>query len=108
MAKKTQIKVKFYIEKSGDLSTVCAAFPELIATDNPLHMTCYAHVGQHSAAHEDYFIGYCRTATKEEYGDLWEEVKQIYNDDETELVLLHRVNHWHYRQIRIEELKKYK
>lgn len=37
---------------------------------------CYAHVGQHSTCHTDYFME-CEPATEEQYRDLKEELENI-------------------------------
>ena len=74
-------KVKFLYEKMG--GGVFAHFPEMVHNFNgyrPDNMTCYSHVGQHSACHPDY-ANECKEAPINEYLDLLRElIGQGYND----------------------------
>lgn len=69
-------KVKFYKQKDGD---ILAVFPEEIF-DNKGNITCYAHIGQHSACSKEYLKG-LKLATPSEYNDLLDElIGQGYDD----------------------------
>lgn len=72
-------KVKFYNELNG----VLAVFPDMKETFNGYrhnNITCYSHVGQHSACNPDYLKGK-RLAKPEQYADLLNELKgQGYDD----------------------------
>lgn len=69
-------KVIFYKERDGE--GVFAYFPEMVHNDEI--MSCYAHIGQHSACHPDY-AKQCKEANYNEYLDLLKELIQIgYND----------------------------
>jgi len=74
-------QVKFLYEKVGN--DVFAYFPEIVHNFNgyrPDNMTCYSHVGQHSACHPDY-ANECKEAPINEYLDLLRElIGQGYND----------------------------
>lgn len=69
--------VKFRKEKIGE--EVFAYFPKMVHSFNGYrtdNKTCYSHIGQHSACHEDYVKG-CKPATPEEYASLLNELKSI-------------------------------
>lgn len=66
-------KVKFLIEKDSE-NDVWAFFPEEIAHD--YFLTCYAHIGQHSACHPDY-AKECKEANYDQYSDLKKELESI-------------------------------
>ncbi len=74
-------KVKFLYEKM--IKDVFAYLPEMVHSFNgyrPDNMTCYSHVGQHSACHPDY-ANECREAPINEYWPLLQElIGQGYND----------------------------
>lgn len=71
-------KVLFLIEKDGE--DVFAYFPETIGNGQPGMFTSYAHIGQHSACHEDY-AAECKEAELHQYQDLLKElIEQGYND----------------------------
>ena len=75
-------KVIFLIEKQeGDLPcNVFAYFPEIRSTKEPGMFTSYAHLGQHSACHENYAKG-CKQAEYVEYRELLRElIGQGYKD----------------------------
>lgn len=77
-------KVKFLIDKPMDQFTgenekieengVFAFFPEEV--DHDYFLTCYSHIGQHSACHPDY-AKECKEATKDQYQDLKAELESI-------------------------------
>jgi len=70
-------KVKFYKDKDGD---IFAYFPELPGNSQPGMFTSYAHIGQHSACHENYAKG-CNEANYSEYRELLLElIRQGYNN----------------------------
>jgi len=74
-------KVKFLYDKVGN--DVFAYFPEMVHNFNgyrPDNMTCYSHIGQHSACHPDY-ANQCKEAPINEYLDLLNElISEGYND----------------------------
>jgi hypothetical protein len=89
--------VIFRKEKSG---TVIAVFPYMIF-DPKLNMTCYAHIGQHSALSPEYYRE-TKPANADEYKPLMEELTGIgYN-----LEIRQRVDWEKYRQAAIELKKK--
>lgn len=55
---------------------VTALMPALAATSNPYLCTCYAHVGQHSAADPQLVIRRSRRATPKEYRALATELRR--------------------------------
>lgn len=70
-------KVLFLYNKKND--DLFAFFPEEYYNKEHLgerFLTCYAHIGQHSACNSDY-AKECKEATKEEYNDLKEELESI-------------------------------
>jgi hypothetical protein len=70
-------KVIFKIIEGSDVQ---AFFPELAGDNNPYTMLCYAHIGQHSAAHEGYVVQ-GRNATPSEYNALLNELESVGYDD---------------------------
>lgn len=66
------VPVIFKKERGG----IFAAFPTLPGSLDPLTMCSYAHIGQHSSAHESY-IAEAKPAHPEEYADLKRELEQI-------------------------------
>ncbi|MCR9222847.1 MAG: hypothetical protein NXH70_02160 [Hyphomonas sp.] len=70
-------KVIFKIIDGDDVQ---AFFPELAGDSNPYTMLCYAHIGQHSAAHEGYVVQ-GRNANPREYRALLSELKRVGYDD---------------------------
>jgi hypothetical protein len=64
--------VQFLAETDG---TILAYFPDEIA-DGQYNRLCYAHIGQHSACSPDY-ANELRTATKNEYKALFQELTSI-------------------------------
>lgn len=71
---KNQERVKFLVHPENP-EEVFAYFPDFKA-DQQGNMTSYAHVGQHSACAPAY-AEECRKATKKEYQDLREELKDL-------------------------------
>lgn len=69
-------KVKFvYNEQNDDLFAVFTEETR-IGADKTKLFNSYAHIGQHSDACEEY-INECKLATKEQYEDLFNELKSI-------------------------------
>jgi hypothetical protein len=56
---------------------VFALFPHEVHDNISGSVTCYAHVGQHSAANYDGCIKSTRPATESEYQDLFKELESI-------------------------------
>lgn len=79
----SQVEVIFRKEKGG---SIFAFFPYEIADYNK-NMTCYAHIGQHSAMNPDYILS-TKPATPEEYKDLFQELVSIGYD----LKIIRRIN----------------
>lgn len=82
--------VKFYKELNG----ILAVFPDIIASYNgyrPDNITCYSHIGQHSAMHPDYLKGkreanfneYCHDLLPELIGQGYKDLN-ILNSQEIE------------------------
>lgn len=69
-----KIKVTFRKE----LGTVFAVFPELKFSNGYRddNVTCYSHIGQHSACHPTYYK-HLRKAKPEEYVDLKKELEGL-------------------------------
>ena len=89
--------VIFRKERNGD---IFAVFPYDIC-DPQLNMTCFAHVGQHSAMNPDYFRE-TKPATPDEYEPLQKELESRgYN-----LEIKQRVNWERYRLAALELQKK--
>ncbi len=67
-------QVKFYKEPD---QSIMALFPKDQWNDiSTQTVTCYAHIGQHSACHLDY-LKECTIARKEEYEPLQKELESI-------------------------------
>ena len=81
MKKDTELtKVKFLIDNTyGD---VFALFPDQVFAKDPKIVTCYAHIGQHSACSLSYAKN-CFIASPAQYADLYNELINIigYNLD---------------------------
>jgi len=73
-------KVLFLLEPKQDDQPrdIFAYFPEIYHNkmNNSKMLTCYAHIGQHSACHQDY-ANECKPATPEQYKDLFNELEGI-------------------------------
>ena len=72
-------KVEFLVDDTGD---VFALFPNQVYARDPKIVTCYAHIGQHSACALSYAKD-CKEATVKQYADLYNELINIigYNLD---------------------------
>jgi hypothetical protein len=71
------VPVLFRAERSGKFKgDVTAVFPTLPADYEGREMTCYAHIGQHSACSFDWYRK-TRPATPKEFGDLAMELLDI-------------------------------
>lgn len=68
---------------------VTAIFPTLPHDSAGRYLTCYAHVGQHGGASEEWING-TRPAAPAEYADLLAELRLIYEPDETLRVVKRR------------------
>ena len=64
--------VLFRRDRGGEITAV---LPDVEA--NAYELTCYAHVGQHSACTRDWYVT-TRAAKPAEYADLLAELTQIY------------------------------
>lgn len=74
-----QMIVVFRKEKEGG---IVAVFPCEVANRlSPQVVGCYSHVGQHSQGDMDYFREKTIPATEEEYNALYDELKQIYEEN---------------------------
>lgn len=82
-------------KENGD---VFAAFPTLPGDMSPATMTCYAHIGQHSAAHMRY-VSNAKPAKPAEYAELLRELVEIGYDD---LVIVRRMTRAHYNARKAE------
>lgn len=94
MTKLESIPVLFRVsrEKNPD---VVAVFPTLSGS-SAYDMTCYAHVGQHSACSYDWY-NTTRPATPEQYTGLLAELRGIYEEsaDPVALVICKRITRQH-------------
>jgi len=78
MKKKEPLKVIYRkFKKSGD---IIAFFPTECGNGDPATCSSYMHIGQHGSADYAYLLRQTTLATKAEYGDLHNELKQIYSD----------------------------
>lgn len=74
-----RLPVIFRAERSGDFKgDVTAVFPTLDGA--PGEMTCYAHIGQHSACNLDWYYS-TRPAKPNEYEALLAELRGIYESE---------------------------
>ena len=75
MKKDTKVtRVKFLMDKTEDnTGDVFALFPDLVYNREPSIVTCYAHIGQHSACSLEY-ASECKEATVKQYKDLYNEL----------------------------------
>ena len=74
---KEAVKVAFRADKFGDFKgVVTAVFSGVI--DGPRgELMCYAHMGQHSYCHRDWYTQRTRPATPEEYRELLTELESV-------------------------------
>lgn len=77
MAAVENVPVIFRKEKDGDITAVFPALPA--SYDAP--MTCYAHIGQHSACSHGWYVT-TKPASEAEYADLLAELRRIYEESE--------------------------
>jgi len=68
-------KLPVIFRKDKEDSAIVAIFPTIWETGNT--MLCYAHVGQHGSASDEYYYS-TLPATPDEYGDLLRELTAIY------------------------------
>ena len=80
-----KVKVIFRKDKEGN---IIAFLPELRV--NRGNIMSYMHIGQHSEASYE-FYSTTRKATKNEYTDLFAELRKIYDD--CELVVKQKINY---------------
>lgn len=87
-----RLPVIFRAERSGNSEgEVTAVFPTLPG-DNEYYFLVYAHVGQHGSGSQAWYYG-TRPARPEEYAELLQELRDIYENDEhdpMELVVVKR------------------
>ena len=97
-------KVVFLIEKQeGDLPcNVFAYFPEIRSTKEGGMFTCYAHIGQHSACHENYAKG-CKQA---ELNDFWELLRELIEQGYKNLQILNNSPIEYHRKPTQSEIKR--
>lgn len=77
MENNSKIDVIFRKEKSGDFKGVITAyFPHEVETSRG-EIMCYSHIGQHSCCDYQYCVKKSVLATKEEYSDLYNELKSL-------------------------------
>lgn len=91
------LPVIFRAEVSGKFKgDITAVFPTLPGTIDPYTATGYAHVGQHTTVSKDWYET-TRAATPEEYVDLFNELKGIYEtgDDAVQLVVAQKWTSYH-------------
>jgi len=77
--------ISFFNESEPNIVEVNAIFPNEVqgVVNGQKHYLGYAHIGQHTEIHEDFLkdgkVGKhtVRTATKEEYNDLYKELLSI-------------------------------
>ena len=91
-------KVLFRKDKSGDFKgSVTAIFPESWRDNtwvNPGNIAGYVHVGQHCECSFSWYQKNTVKASPEEYADLLQELKSIYESDgDCELKVVHRMNY---------------
>lgn len=67
---------KVIFRKTKDSSEIVAIFPYSIA-DLSGSMTCYAHVGQHSACSVEWYRNHTKMATPKEYAALKKELEGL-------------------------------
>ena len=87
-----------FVKSKGD---IVAVMPYELGTDKPSTMTCYAHVGQHSAC-SDKWVKNQPVASAEEYKDLLNELVSMEYDVEV-ITSFDRVGSYNFRK---EELTK--
>lgn len=77
MENNSKIDVIFRKEKSGDFKGVITAyFPHEVETSRG-EIMCYSHIGMHAYCDYHYCVRKSVLATKEEYSDLYNELKSL-------------------------------
>lgn len=84
-------KIKVIFRKDKKSGEIIAFFPETEV--NRYKIMSYMHIGQHSEASIYYYEIDTKKAEPSEYNSLLSELKKIYEDDKTELVIKTRINH---------------
>jgi hypothetical protein len=84
-------KVPVIFKKEND--SILAAFPSQVGSNSPYTCAVYAHVGQHSIADVGY-VANLKRAMPDEYNDLFQEIKNIYHDEDC-LVVVNRFTKKH-------------
>lgn len=74
-AEETKVIFKMARYPDGEREVI-AFFPG--ATANPGNIMCYAHVGQHGEACEDFYTRNCRPCTRKEYLPLKHELENCF------------------------------
>lgn len=97
MAKKI-VKVIFRKEKSGDFKgSLTAVFPESLNDStmvNHGNIMCYCHLGQHCEGSIKWYQQRTVKANPEEYLNLLEEIKSIYESDgDCEIKVVQKMNY---------------
>lgn len=80
----TETPVIFRKDKTGELTAFLPALPA-----SPGMVVCYAHVGQHSEASEEY-MRECKGVGEDEYSELLAELRSIYETGKDGLKLVVR------------------
>lgn len=82
-------KVKVIFRKDKKTGEIIAFFPETPV--NRYNIMSYMHIGQHSEASYEFYSAGTKKAEPNEYEFLLKELKGIYEDDETELIIKTRL-----------------
>lgn len=76
MKRKTEPLTPVIFKLDKGTNSPVAFFPRCPGTRNPLTLECYAHLGQHCSASEDY-VRECKPATPEQSAPLLRELQHI-------------------------------
>lgn len=78
---------------------VTAIFPTLPGTnDYTLTCMCYAHIGQHSSCTTD-FMSCTSPALPDDYKDLYEELRELYEDNADDVLVIYEKNvSWFFKE----------
>lgn len=92
-----KLPVIFRTEPGDRKAGLVAIFPSVCEGYAGYHMGCYAHIGQHGSASLDYYRSETIPAKPEEYADLLQELRGIYErgEDPVELVIYRRMTPQH-------------
>jgi hypothetical protein len=87
---KAQVPVRFRIDKAREGAQVTAVFlsRETHPTNHESYRMCYAHVGQHSECSLEWMRRRTRAARPDEYAPLLAELRQLYEKDETAVLII--------------------